>query len=108
MLRKLAKKHGLNAHNKEKPCMYVENLKEVLRANLTTTKKRYKHNRIRMQIQLYLQLTGFTANRPETLLKLCYRHIKSTLLRDPEGGPNQVLLEFTFEFSKDFLGAKDM
>jgi hypothetical protein len=98
----------MNTHGKEKPCMYIEDLKEVLRMNLTTTKKWYKHGRIRMQIQLYSQLGGFSAGRPDALLKLCYRHIIVTLLRDPEGGPNRVLLEFTFEFTKDFLGAKDM
>jgi hypothetical protein len=88
--------------------MYVEDQKEVLRTNLSTTKKRYQHGRLRMEIQLFLQLAGFFASRPDALLQLCYRHIKATLLRDPEGGPSRVLLEFTFEFTKDFLGAKDM
>jgi hypothetical protein len=88
--------------------MYVEDQKEVLRTNLSTTQKRYQHGRIRIEIQLYLQLGGFTANRPAAILGLCYRHVIATLIRDPEGGPNQVLLEFTFEFTKDFLGAKDM
>jgi hypothetical protein len=31
-----------------------------------------------------------------------------TILRDPEGGPNRILLEFSFEFTKNFLGIKDM
>jgi Protein of unknown function (DUF3435) len=61
-----------------------------------------------MQNQLYLQLGGFTGNRPGALLKLCYRHIKATLLRDAKGGLNRLLLEFTFEFTKDYLGVKDM
>jgi hypothetical protein len=30
------------------------------------------------------------------------------LIKDSEGGPNQVLLEATFEFTKNFLGIKDM
>jgi hypothetical protein len=80
----------------------------VLRTNLTTTEKRYNLGRIRMEIQLFLQLSGFFANRPAAMLHLCYRHIIVTLLRDPEGGPPRVLLEFTFEFTKTFLGAKDM
>ena len=89
--------------------MYVEDLKEVLRTNIHTTKKRYTHGRLRMEIQLFMQLAGFTANRPEALLNLCYRHIKATLLRDQlGGGPDKILLEFTFEFTKDYLGAKDM
>lgn len=108
MLRKLAKKHKLNDHGREKPCMYSEDLKGVLRTNIYTTKKRYRHGRLRIEIQLFLQLAGFTANRPQALLELRYRHIIATLLRDQGGGPNRVLLEFTFEFTKDFLGAKDM
>jgi len=88
--------------------MYVEDLKEVLRTNIYTTQKRYAHGRLRMEIQLFLQIAGFTANRPGALLELCYRHITASLLRDQGGGPNNFLLEFTFEFTKDYLGAKDM
>src|SRR5438045_1997724 len=87
--------------------MYVEDLVEVLQTNLTTTKKTYTHGRHRVQLHLWLQLACFTANRPQALLNLCYRHIVVTLLRDPKGGPNRVLLEFTFEFTKQYLGLKE-
>ncbi len=107
MLRRLAKKHKLSYQKLEKPCMYVEDLVEVLQTNLITTKKRYTHGRHRVQLHLWLQLACFTANRPQALLDLCYRHIIVTLLRDPEGGPHRVLLEFTFEFTKQYLGLKD-
>ncbi|PVH92773.1 C2H2 finger domain protein [Periconia macrospinosa] len=108
VLRKLARKHGLKKIGRDKACMYVEDLALVLQTNLVTTEKRYTHGRYRIQVQLYLQLGGFTANRPKALLSLCYKHIQVTLLRDPEGGPHRVLLEFTFEFTKEFLGIKDM
>jgi hypothetical protein len=75
--------------------MYVEDLALVLQTNLTITEKRYPHRRYRIQTQLYLQLGGFTANQPQALLGLYYRHIQVTLLQDPEGSPHQVLLEFT-------------
>jgi hypothetical protein len=88
--------------------MYVEDLAKVLQTNLTTTEKRYPHGRYRIQAQLYLQLGRFTANWPSALLSLCYQHIQVTLLRDPEGGPHRVMLEFTFEFTKQFLGIKDL
>jgi len=42
--------------------MYVEDLKEVLRINLTTTEKWYSHGRLCMEIQLFMQLAGFKAN----------------------------------------------
>ncbi|KAF2031734.1 hypothetical protein EK21DRAFT_99467 [Setomelanomma holmii] len=107
VLRKLAKKHSLKKIGRDKACMYVEDLAKVLQTNLMTTEKRYPHGRYRIQAQLYLQLGGFTANRPSALLSLCYRHIQVTLLQDPEGGPHRVMLEFTFEFTKQFLGIKD-
>jgi hypothetical protein len=88
--------------------MYVEDLSKVLHTNLVTTKKRYPHGRYRMQAWFYLLMAGFTANRPQAILGLCYRHIQVTLLRDPAGGPNQIFLEFTYEFTKEFLGIKDM
>ncbi|KAF1979399.1 hypothetical protein BU23DRAFT_447357, partial [Bimuria novae-zelandiae CBS 107.79] len=92
VLRKLAKKHGLKKIGRDKACMYVEDLTRVLETNLVTTEKRYSHGRYRIQTQVYLQLGGFTTNRPKALLSLCYRHVHVTLLRDPEGGPHRVLL----------------
>ena len=67
--------------------MYIEDQALVLQTNLTITEKRYSHGRCRIQAHLYLQLGGFTANRPQALLSLCYKHIQVTLLQDPEGGP---------------------
>ncbi|EER42759.1 conserved hypothetical protein [Histoplasma capsulatum H143] len=43
----------------------------------------------------------------EVLLNLCYRHIKITLLKNPTSGPNNILIEFTVEFIKTFLGKKE-
>jgi hypothetical protein len=68
--------------------MDVKNLAQVLQTKLVTTKKEYPHRRYRIQTQLYLQLGGFTANWPQALFGLCYRHIQVTLLRDPKGGPH--------------------
>lgn len=104
----LAKEHSLKKIGRDKACMYVEDHTLVLQTNITTTEKKYPHGRYRIQVQLYLQLGGFTANRPSAILSLCYRHIQITLLRDPEGGPYQLLLKFTFEFTKKILGVKDL
>ena len=80
MLRKLAKKYSLKKTGLEKPYIYIEDLIEVLRTNLITTKKRYFYRRHRILLQLYLQLGSFTANRPQALLNLYYRYIRVTLL----------------------------
>ncbi|KAF1949650.1 hypothetical protein CC80DRAFT_520408 [Byssothecium circinans] len=97
VLSKLAKKHGLKKIGRDKACMYVEDLSKVLHTNLVTTEKRYPHGRYRMQAYLYLLLAGFTANRPQAILGLCYRHLKVTLLRDPEDMNTFPVPEIIFE-----------
>jgi hypothetical protein len=87
--------------------MHVEDLAEYLQMNLTTTKKRFTHGRQRIQLALFGQLAGFSGNRPQALLNLRYRDLIVTLLRHPNGGPHRILIEFTCEFTKQFLGQKD-
>ncbi|KAI2788589.1 hypothetical protein POX_e06608 [Penicillium oxalicum] len=41
------------------------------------------------------------------MLSLRYRYIGVSLLRDPQGGPHRILIEFKFEYTKGFLGSKD-
>lgn len=87
--------------------MYTEDIVEILQTNLTTTEKRYSHGRHRIQLALWFHGAFITANRPQALLSLRYQHITVTLLRDPKGGPHRIPLEFTFEFTKTYLGMKD-
>lgn len=101
------KKHKLTKTKREKTAMYVEDLAEYLQINLTTTKKRFTHGRQRIQLALFCQLAGFSGNRPQALLNLRYRDIVVTLLRDPNGGPHRILIEFICEFTKQFLGVKN-
>jgi hypothetical protein len=58
-------------------------------------------------VHFLMQLGLCTASRPKALLNLCYRHIMVTLIRDPKGGPHNIVLEFTFEFTKEYLGMKE-
>ncbi|KAH0552930.1 hypothetical protein GP486_006872, partial [Trichoglossum hirsutum] len=108
ILRKLVKKHKLTKRKHEKTAMYVENLIEYLQTNLTTTKKQYTYGRHRIQLALFYQLAGFSGNRSQALLNLQYRDIVVTLLWDPNGSPHRILIEFTCEFTKQFLGVKDV
>ncbi len=84
----------------------VDDLVGIIQTTLTTTKKKFGHGRQRIQAILFLLLAGFSANRPNAVLDLCYRHIIVTLLRDPLGGPHRIVLEFTYKFTKQFLGEK--
>lgn len=107
-MRELAEKYGLTTEGHRKATAYVEDLALVVETAAVTDRKKFGHGRHRIELCLFLQLAGFTANRPAAILDLCYRHIQVTLLRDPSGGPNRILLEFTFEFTKTFLGTTDV
>jgi hypothetical protein len=108
VLRKLAKKHRLTKKKRENTATYVEDLLRIIQTNLTSTKKRYTHGWHRIAIILFLLLGIFSGNRPAALLNLRYSHIVVTLLQDPNGGAHQTLIEFTCEFTKQYLGMKEM
>jgi hypothetical protein len=87
--------------------MYVEDLAEYARVLLTTTKMTFEIDWLRIEHILFGQLGGITGNRPEAILELRYRHLRLTLIRDPNGGPPRLFIELTAEFTKGYLGAKD-
>jgi hypothetical protein len=107
VLRKLAKKYRLLIKKCNNIAIYIEDLASILQTNLTTIKQRYTYSRQRIQLSLFCQLTIFSVNRPSALLKLRYRDIAVNLLRDPNGGPYRILIEFTCEFTKKYLGSKE-
>ncbi|KAJ5982414.1 hypothetical protein N7451_012514 [Penicillium sp. IBT 35674x] len=107
VIRRLAKKYKLSIKGREKPPMDVEDLAKVVETAVSTTKKRFGHGRHRIELRLFLQLAGLTTNRPQAILDLQYHHIQVSLLHDPHGGPHRIVIEFTFEFTKEWLGAKD-
>ncbi|KAI2959645.1 hypothetical protein CBS147352_10781 [Aspergillus niger] len=107
VIRRLAKRHKLSTKGRDKPPMDVEDLAKVVETTVSTTKKKFGHGRHRIELALFLQLAGLTTNRPQAILDLRYRHIRVSLLRDPQGGPHRIIIEFTFEFTKEWLGTKD-
>jgi len=89
--------------------MYAEDLAEFARVLLATTEMTFVIGWLRVQIVLFCQLAGITGNRPEALVELRYRHLKLTLIRDPDGcGRPRLFVELTPEFTKGFLGSKDV
>lgn len=81
--------------------MDVEDLTKVVETTVSTTKKKFGHGRHCIELALFLQLAGLTTNRPQAILNLRYRHIQVSLLRDPQGGPHRIIIEFIFEFTKE-------
>ncbi len=105
---RLAIAHNLRKDKKKKPVLHAEDEFELLKTLYTSTETTFPHERYRVQLALIMQLAGITGNRPAALLAVRYRHIKVTLLPDPEGGEQpRVLIEIVFNHTKGYLGEKD-
>lgn len=108
MRQRLAIAHNLRKDKKKKPVLHAEDEFELLKTLYTSTETTFPHERYRVQLALIMQLAGITGNRPSALLAVRYRHIKVTLLPDPEGGEQpRVLIEIVFHHTKGYLGEKD-
>ncbi|KAI1839538.1 hypothetical protein JX266_014251 [Neoarthrinium moseri] len=107
VLRFLATKHGLSSKKRVNRCMTIDNLKEQIEETLSTTKKSFHIGELRILAVLFLLLLAPAGSRPASILKLRYGDIRVVLAKDPEGGPHNILIRFTLEFTKTYLGDKD-
>ncbi|KFY96390.1 hypothetical protein V500_02463 [Pseudogymnoascus sp. VKM F-4518 (FW-2643)] len=108
LIKFVADQKGLDNSKRESATMYAEDLAEFSRVLLTTTQMTFALGWLRIQQILFSQLAGITGNRPEALLQLRLRHLELTLIRDPGGGRPRLFIELSPEFTKGFLGLKDV
>lgn len=87
--------------------MTVDTLKDQIETTLNTTRKSFRLGELRIYVVLFLLLLSPGGSRPEYILLLRFGDIRITLTRDPEGGPHNLMLKFTPEFTKTYLGAKE-
>ncbi|KAK4119399.1 C2H2 finger domain-containing protein [Parathielavia appendiculata] len=107
VLQRLVVKHGLRTTRRRNRFMTVETLKDQIETTLSTTKKSFDLGELRIYAVLFLLLLSPGGSRPESILLLRYGDIRVTLARDPEGGPHNLMIKFTPEFTKTYLGAKE-
>ncbi|KGQ00729.1 hypothetical protein PAAG_12607 [Paracoccidioides lutzii Pb01] len=107
LLNLIADEKHLSREKREKATMYVQDLAEFCCVLLATTEMLYLIGWLRIQLILFSHLAGYTGNRPEALLQLRYRHLNPTLVQDLESKHPHLVIEFTAEFTKGFLGMKD-
>jgi hypothetical protein len=79
----VAMEKGLSNDKRESATLYVDDLAEYARVLLATTEMNFEIGWLRIQLILWCQVAGITGNRPEALVQLRYRHLKLTLIRDP-------------------------
>ncbi|KAI4592129.1 hypothetical protein KJ359_011504, partial [Pestalotiopsis sp. 9143b] len=106
-LRKLARLHNLSSHKRPNRCMTINELKEHNETTLGTTEKSFDLGELRILAVLFNLLIATPGARPRAILSLRFGDIMIVLSRDPKGGPHKLLLKFTPEFTKTYLGAKD-
>ena len=87
--------------------MTVDTLKDQIETTLSTTKKLFDLGELRIYAVLFLLLLAPGGARPESIVQLRFGDIRVILARDPEGGPNNLMLRFTPKFTKTYLGAKE-
>jgi len=105
MRQRLAIAYSLRKNKKKKAVLHAEELLKTLYIFIEAT---FSHEQYRVQLDKIMQLAGITGNRSSALLAVRYRHIKITLLPDPDGGEQpRVLIEILFPNTKDYLGEKN-
>ena len=87
--------------------MTINNLKDQIETTLSTTKKSFHLGELRILAVVFLLLLAPAGSRPMSILRLRFGDIRVVLARDPDGGPHKLLIRFTLEFTKTYLGEKD-
>ncbi|KAH6955707.1 hypothetical protein BKA56DRAFT_638131 [Ilyonectria sp. MPI-CAGE-AT-0026] len=108
VIRRLAVKHELTSQPRENRCMTIENLEKQAKKTIKTTKMRFRIGEHRIYTVLFLLLIAPSGSRPTALLFLRYGDLDIALARDPEGGPHSILIRFKLQFTKTFLGDKEV
>ncbi|CAJ2505605.1 Uu.00g129990.m01.CDS01 [Anthostomella pinea] len=107
VLGSLAKKHKLSDQKRENRCMTIDDLKAQIKTTLSTTEKSFDLGELRILTVLFLLFLAPAGSRPQSILRLRFGDIRVVLARDPDGGPHKLLIKFTLEFTKTYLGTKD-
>ncbi|GIZ48168.1 hypothetical protein CKM354_001124100 [Cercospora kikuchii] len=104
----LAQEFKLSTAKEDKPIMRAEDEFELLKTLWESPDVELQHEYLRAQLALMIQLAGITGNRPGALRRLQYKDLKIALLPNCDGGDRpRLVIDFTFEHTKRYLGGKD-
>lgn len=86
--------------------MTLADLTKQIDTTIRTTERAFKTGEVRVLAVLCLLLLAPAGSRIASILQLRFGHIKLSLVRDPQGGPHKVVIKFSLEFTKQYLGEK--
>ncbi|KAK0261952.1 hypothetical protein LTR35_017781 [Friedmanniomyces endolithicus] len=99
---------NITTAKEEKPIMRADDEFDLLKTLWESLDMGLQHDRLRVQLALMIQLAGITGNRPRALRRPQYKDLKIALQPDAAGGDRpRLVMKFTFERTKRYLGAKD-
>lgn len=96
---------NLSSERKENRPMTLEDLKLQIETTLSTTEKAFKVGEQRILAVLFLLLLAPAGARPDSILKIQYRHL-DIALHQPKDGPAQLVIYVKLEFTKSYQGSK--
>jgi hypothetical protein len=88
--------------------VYIDDMIKFNETILQTRKKRFFLSIQRIMLCLALMLGLFTAGRKNAILKLQYKHLRISLLRNPYDGPPILDIAIKPEYIKSFLGITNL
>lgn len=88
--------------------VYIDDMIKFNETILQTRKKRFFLGIQRIMLCLALMLGLFTAGRKNAILKLQYKHLRISLLRNPYDGPPILDIAIKPEYIKSFLGITNL
>ncbi|OKL55298.1 hypothetical protein UA08_09463 [Talaromyces atroroseus] len=104
----LIHENKLGTQSRDNDPVYIDDMIEFNETILQTRKKRFYLGIQRIMLCLALMLGLFTAGRKTAILKLQYKHLRISLLRNPHGGPPILDIAIKPKYIKSLLGITNL
>ena len=99
----LAKEHGLEVTDTDKPILEAEDLLEVLRCHWALDTNIFPKERQRVQLATLLLFAAFTGSRPGALLAVTYRDVDLFVFQDLKTGKTKLMMQLRLKKTKSRL-----
>lgn len=99
--------YKLSSERRDNRPMTLENLRLQIETTLNTTELAFHLGEQRILAVLFLLLLAPAGSRPDSILKVQYKHIE-IVLHQPDKGPPKLLIYMKLEYTKTRDGPKDL
>lgn len=86
--------------------MTIDDLKRQIDTTIRTIDKNFKVGELRILAVLYILFLAPAGSRPASILEMRFGDLEVVLARNPSGGPHRLVIRFTLNYTKRYLGEK--